>query len=104
MFLTETVSGSTRPELEASYRDALVIEPVDFGIIWCDEDGIAVFAFEFTVGSGGDGADAGDVEVEEGVGAEMLGDRDLALPQAGFFRQRQVLGPHAGGGRTLCRA
>ncbi|MNE81211.1 hypothetical protein D3C80_1778430 [compost metagenome] len=60
-----------------------------------------MFAFEFTIGSGGDRPDALDVEVEEGIGAEMFGNRDLALPQPGFFRQRQVLGPHAGGGRTL---
>ncbi|MBP2542718.1 hypothetical protein J2768_005166, partial [Agrobacterium tumefaciens] len=49
MSLTETVSGSVRPELKASYRDALFIEPVDLCVIRRDEDGIAVFAFEFTV-------------------------------------------------------
>ncbi len=39
-------------------RDALVIEPVDFGIIRRDEHGIAVFAFELAIGPCGDGPDA----------------------------------------------
>ncbi len=44
-----------------------------------------------------------DVDMQEGVGAEVLGDPDLALPVAAFGRKQHVLRPHADRVRTKLR-
>src|SRR5690606_35978021 len=64
-------------------------------------EGDAVARGEGLVAVGADGhqPEAVDIDVEEGVGAELLGDRDSPLPEAGAGcgRDGKMFGPHADG-------
>ena len=57
-------------------------EPVDLVRFRCEVDPVAVRDAELTVGAGRDRPDLVDGDMEECIGAEMLGDTDSPLPAA----------------------
>src|SRR5690606_23540040 len=81
-------------------RPALVIEAMKLLFDGRQIDRLAVAQGELAIRPRRDLSDTRDIDMQEGVGAEMLGHAHLTFPQALARRQLQMFRPDADGGGT----